>query len=431
MNLTISTDDADLTLALEGWSPPPSCETLYVNAPNARKAVNFLLQSPVNCRVVFRFPEAAINMAGLFSMCIDLQHQPVIEGLCAATSLAAAFKANRECRYSMHWLAPITSGCRDYRQMFWGAVNFSGNGVQDFDFSNVTSPLGMRNFFGGGSSMRTEYYDLLIQEWYDLLEQDRLPLPMSPVDMGNSICSPYVADMRLALIESGWDIQDGGVKEDERNWFEVALSDDFDSMLPDWERRVDTDCVATTSQGGILITERHLLYCDHWAPTPGKVVRLRSGEERGVINVTRNSGWDLSIAELDKPVVAEPVALLPADAVADMPLALGPPSRYQRGQAPAVVFFNRNNHASVCDLSWVHRDEISVQFREPASEARQELFVPIAVGDSGSPLCFVYQSQLVLIGVVTHPGTARFLTTAPVRQWMESVTGRQLRIIEV
>ena len=150
MNLTISTDDADLTLALEGWSPPPSCETLYVNAPNARKAVNFLLQSPVNCRVVFRFPEAAINMAGLFSMCIDLQHQPVIEGLCAATSLAAAFKANRECRYSMHWLAPITSGCRDYRQMFWGAINFSGNGVQDFDFSSVTSPLGMRNFFGGG-----------------------------------------------------------------------------------------------------------------------------------------------------------------------------------------------------------------------------------------------------------------------------------------
>ena len=61
MRLTISTDDSDLTRALEGWSPPPSCETLYIDAPNLRKAVNFFLQSQLNCRVVFRFPETPIQ----------------------------------------------------------------------------------------------------------------------------------------------------------------------------------------------------------------------------------------------------------------------------------------------------------------------------------------------------------------------------------
>jgi len=52
-------------------------QTLYIDAPLARKAVNLFLQSNVNCRVVCQFPETAINMAGLFSLCCKLSHQPV------------------------------------------------------------------------------------------------------------------------------------------------------------------------------------------------------------------------------------------------------------------------------------------------------------------------------------------------------------------
>lgn len=431
MKITISTDAADLNQELSGFDPPISCESLTVSAPNASKTVNLFLGSPLDCRVVFQFPDRPINLAGLLSLCSRLQSQPKIEGNCTATSLAAAFKGNSSCRYSMHWLAPRTVGCRDYRQMFWGATAFSGNGVQAFDYSSVQSPHGMRNFFGGGSGIRTEYYDSLLLALHGAMLAGKLPTPMSPVDFGNSISSPYVEQVKQDLIDYGWDIKDAGQKPDQRNWLEAALCEDFDRMLPDWERRVDTSCVATTSQGGILITDRHLLYCDHWAPAAGKIVRLRSGEERGVARVTRNSGWDLSIAELDRPVTAKPVSLLPVDAAADMPLSLGPPAQYLRGQAPAVVFFNRNNHASVCDLSWIHRDEIVCQFTQPAKPERQELFIPISVGDSGSPLCFVYQSKLILVGVVTHPGTARFLTTAEARRWLnETVSPTTLKIAE-
>jgi len=427
MRLTVSSDADDLTLSLERWSPPESCGSLIVDAPNVRKMVNLFLGSPVNCRVILRLPDAAINLAGLFAMCGLLSSQPVIEGDCTATSLAAAFKGNTECRYSMHWLAPRTNGCRDYRQMFFGATNYSGNGVQAFDYASVTSPFGMRNFFGGGSGIRTIYYDQLLHHLHSLMLDGNLPTPMDSVDFGASTCSPNLAQKRQELIDYGWGIQDDGVQPDTRSAFERELCDDFDASLS----AANTDCVCTSARNGILITPRHTLHVRHYIPPVGSTITLRSGESAKVTATESASVEDLSIVTLDQPVAAKPVAFLPASWAALMPNAYGPPTRYPEGHAPGLAYYNRNNIAGVADLSYVRSVAPVGKMKQSAMPSRADLYQPIAMGDSGTPACFTYRGELALAWpVAMSDGSGPWLAQPDVMAWIRAVTKTDLRIIE-
>ena len=428
MQMSIATDESDLSLSLEGWAPPSACQTLIVDAPNVRKMVNLFLGSPVNCRVILRLPDAAINLAGLFAMCASLSSQPIIEGDCTATSLAAAFKGNTECRYSMHWLAPRTKGCRDYRQMFYGAENYSGNGVQAFDYSSVTSPFGMRNFFGGGSGIRTMYYGQLLHHLHSLMLDGNLPTPMDSVDFGASICSPNLAQKRKELIDYGWNIQDNGVQPDIRSAFERELCDDFDASL----QQANTECVCTSARNGILITPQHTLHVRHFTPPVGSTIALRSGESAMVIATESASVEDLSIVKLDRPMAAKPVAFLPANWAALMPNAYGPPTRYPEGHAPGLVYFNRNNIAGVADLSYVHTSVPTGKMRKSPMPSRAGLYQPIATGDSGAPVCFIYGGELVLAWpMAMSDGSGPWLAQPDVIAWIRAVTKTDLRIIEV
>ena len=118
------------------------------------------------------------------------------------------FKNCENLRVSLHNLD--TSNVVDFRQCFWGARYFSGNGIQSWNFSKVRSPDGMQNFLGGGCKAHYLYYDPFIESLHRQMKAGTLPTPMDSVDMGESQHSPYVSNLKQELIEYGWNIKDGG-----------------------------------------------------------------------------------------------------------------------------------------------------------------------------------------------------------------------------
>ena len=60
----------DMARALESWPVPEACDELTIDAPQARRFTNCLLNSPINCRVtVVPTENDAVSYAGLFAGC--------------------------------------------------------------------------------------------------------------------------------------------------------------------------------------------------------------------------------------------------------------------------------------------------------------------------------------------------------------------------
>ena len=78
-------------------------------------------------------------------------------------------------------------------------------------FALWSHPKKFRNFFGGGSNIRTIYYDELIESLYKQMNAGTLSTPMKSVNMGDSYYSPYMKEKHDELVAYGWDIVDGGV----------------------------------------------------------------------------------------------------------------------------------------------------------------------------------------------------------------------------
>lgn len=421
MKLTCTTA-ADLTQAFARWSPPPGTEEFVVDCPATRKFVNAFLGSKIDCRIRITPPDGPVNYAGLFSMCDKLSHLPLID-TAKAISLAAAWKGNTEMRYSVHKYQ--TANCRDFRQCFWGCVNFSGNGVQHWDFSSAESPDAFRHFFGGGSGMRTSVYNELILSLHRQMRAGTLPTPFSPVDFGASQYTQLVADEREELIRYGWDIKDGGKVEVDLSPLEMLASSSVDSRLTQgvFLADVDTSPICTTSRGGVMITPRHAVFVAHYPPWVNQSIRLRNGEVGQVERVDRHEMWDFVIATLKEPLNVRPAMVLPQDWLPLLPNAYGPPTHYPAGTAAPVVWFNQQDRIGVYDIGFAGTSTLSAQFTRPSEPARQALMLGIGKGDSGSPLCLVAGDRLIAVAVLqSSNGSGPWISSH--RPWIDEVVAR-------
>ena len=425
MKLTVS-DATDMHRVFEGVTFPPEMQELHLQC-EAWRYVNCFLGSSLNARVTAEFPDRPINLAGMFARCRELESQPRLDTT-QATSMAAMFKECEDMRFSTHWIK--TDNCRDFRQMFWGCTSSMGNGPQRWNFTAARSPDAFRNFFGGGSGMASVYYNEFLRHVHAQMRAGTLPTPMSPVDMGESKFTEYARQYREELIEYGWDIKDAGqitidLSETEKT-FSRSVDDAIKTHGDQWIDAIDCSPVVKSSRNGTLITPRHTVHVNHYAPPIGHVVRFWRGETATVTAVARHPSADLCIATLDRDMEIRPAQLLSKEWTGKMPHAGGPPTQYPAGDAPPLVYFSDGNASKppgLNDLSYVAAST-STGFVYPCwNEARAKYPASIQVGDSGSSVCFLKGDRLVLAWPLqSGGGTGPWL--ADYREWIDGVVQR-------
>jgi hypothetical protein len=391
----------DMARALEAWPVPEACDELTIDAPQARRFTNCLLNSPINCRVtVVPTENDAVSYAGLFSGCRLLQHQPVVD-VSKCINMAAFFKECREARFNLYQFRQ-TANVRDMRQCLMGCVNLAGNGLQEWDFSGLSSEDAMRNF-AHGTTFRTECYDGLIKNLFRQAKVGTLPTPMHAVDFGSARYSPLVSEKRQFLIDYGWDIKDGGRVHidlsDTEKGYSKSVDDAIKAHGDQWLSAIDCSPVAKSSRNGTLVTPRHTIHVSHYAPHIGHVVRFWRGETATVTAVARHPSSDLCIATLDRDMDIRPAKLLPRSWRNELPNSDGPPTRYPAGSAPPLILFSDGNSSQppgLMDLSFVAAST-STGVPQYCSGGARAMYPPsIQVGDSGSSVCFLDGDRLVL-----------------------------------
>lgn len=419
MKITV-TGGMDMARALEEWRVPSACEELVIDAPNARRFTNCFLNSPINCRIRITptaLPE--VSYAGLFSMCRELSHQPFLD-MSRCISMAAMFKGNEAMRYNLYVMRD-TSKVRDMRQCFLGCTNYSGMGLQEWDFSGLASPNSM-TFFATRTTFQSRFYDGLIENLYEQAKVGTLPTPMHRVDFGNAKFSPHVKEKREFLISYGWEIMDNGEIPYELSKLDQAFIRAIDDRLEanEFPGSIDLGPMCRSARNGILISPRHVLYVRHFQPRPGQSVSFWNGETAIVQRNIPNS-WDISVAELREPVSTRPALVFPADWKTQMPMLAGPPSQYPSGTRPPMIWSNRLNEIGLWDLSYADDYPPQAQAANPVDPLREAWFQGIAVGDSGSPVCCVYGDRLV-VAFPLAMSTGSGVFTGAVREWLDEVT---------
>lgn len=442
MKITIEIEESENELQLNKafenvqW-PEYSDRTVDVvlDAPKIQKFVNCFLNSNINARVIITPPSEdiqSVNYAGMFSGCTQLNRQPVFDGK-KNRSMAAFFKSCENMRFNTYGID--TSNVVDFRQCFYGAKNFSGIGVAYWDFSSARSPDAFNNFFGGGSKMRTLYYDQFIEALYEQMKSGTLPTPMKSVDMGESQYSPLVAKKYKELIEYGWEFKDSGEVPYQLSPLEIEFSRSIDSRLKagTFPGDIDFGPVCISPRNGILISPRHMLHVRHYMPSAGESRKLISGETVVVDKVESGyKGLDIGIVTLKEDAKTRPALVLPRNWKTAMPLLGGPPTQYPRGAAPAMIRFRQRGEPTINDATYAQKDPIispSTGCTKPLDPLRLEYFKDIQMGDSGSPVCFVYKDRLVAsYSLATSGGTGVFL--AGVREWVDELCARTGHSVE-
>jgi hypothetical protein len=422
------------------------CSKLIIDAPKNQRFVNFFLNSDINVAVDIAPSDMDwVNYAGFFSGCKNLSHVPKWDNS-KNRSMAAMFKSCENMRFSLYGLD--TSNTTDFRQCFWGAKNYSGNGPQSWNFSSARSPDAMRNFMGGGCSMRQAYYDQFIESLWNQMQAGTLPTPMQDVDMGDSKYSPYYAGMRQELIDYGWELLDGGQAVptvEPSKWEKEFFNSVHDRIANDpdnWLDGVDMSCHTRSSHGGILISPRHMIYAYHWMPPVGKKVVFWNGQE-GIVE-HRDAGLvnygDLVLVRLKEPVQgANPVLFLEKDWEKQCPqLAVyGPPSPFLPMENIPTIWLDQRDRACVSAVSFITpyprmpSRVIVVVPEHPVFRSKYKDAIP---GDSGSPQCFLYKNRFVFSHPITSGGAGigTWVNLKEVRDYIDdklAVYGEKVQIL--
>jgi len=90
-----------------------------------------------------------------------------------------------------------------------------------------------------------------------------------------------------------------------------------------------------------------------------------------------------------------------------------------------MLFFNQREKVGIWDWSFASEVPPSCQCLKPTDPLRAAHYLGISVGDSGSPICAVYGSRLVVAyALVSSMGSGVF--TGAVSEWLSEVTSGEI-----
>ena len=169
-----------------------------------------------------------------------------------------------------------------------------------------------------------------------------------------------------------------------------------------------------TGRGGMLLTPRHLLCCEHWPLSVGLTVWFQDRDgrviTRQVVNVVtwktlRPNGYeqDFALAKLDGPADACTVYRVPpADWRTHMPLE-NPASGLIRN-VPLLVLDQTptpaNKRGILLNSQYWRWPSQWNGYRFAADHAYRPLSDDVIPGDSGSPVCWLVDGQLVVLSTL-------------------------------
>jgi len=149
--------------------------------------------------------------------------------------------------------------------------------------------------------------------------------------------------------------------------------------------------------GGIAVTPRHVLFAAHSRPANGASVRFVTASnavvERTVSTWLDCASADFSLGLLnsDLPATIVPIRILPRK------WALNVRNSFAAGLP--VFYTDQEKKALVADLTQL--SYFGFNITTPADATRASFYETVVSGDSGNPVCFIHNSELVLIGVFT------------------------------
>lgn len=173
-----------------------------------------------------------------------------------------------------------------------------------------------------------------------------------------------------------------------------------------WAASVDLTPIAKGSaNAGILISPRHVLFVTHYYPAINTEITWMTADNQAA---TRTLTAFASLPETGSYYPDLTVGVLDADVPETVSFAkvlddTGLPSSWT-GYCVPVVVRNREDKLSIADIgTWGN----SISLSMPITPTRAAKYQAMVSGDSGSPVCLVHDTKLVLVNLVTFGGAGR------------------------
>jgi len=178
-----------------------------------------------------------------------------------------------------------------------------------------------------------------------------------------------------------------------------------------WAYGFDLTCIAVynssemaSRRAGTLISPRHVMFANHYAPPDGTELRFVANDNTVVTRVLSNSVQialtDLRIGVLDSDVPTNLITfakVLPANFTNYFPNSLKPIS----SKLIPALCLDQNEDALESDISGI---TAGVSFAAPSNPTRSMFYADKTSGDSGQPAFIVLNGQLVVLTVYSYGG---------------------------
>ena len=181
---------------------------------------------------------------------------------------------------------------------------------------------------------------------------------------------------------------------------------------------------------GTLISRRHVLFVEHYNyhPSAGATIHFVDNNNNVVIRTITAVEKHPSVAEggtypditigilnEDVPNTISFAKILPDDYINYLPgfnMNLGIPARLP------VYIADQAENALISDLSSLGT---SFACSAPSDSRRQSFYESMIGGDSGSPVCFIINNSLVILGTVTWAGAGAGTSTQPFKNDINTI----------
>lgn len=198
-----------------------------------------------------------------------------------------------------------------------------------------------------------------------------------------------------------------------------------------WGASLDLTAFCITSQAGVLVSPRHVLFVTHYNPAVGATLQWVT-QDNQTISRTLSAIVSLPDTAYLHPDITVGVIDSEVPASISFVKVFGNASELDwNGYRVPVVIKDQFNTLHEADVHQIFSPSMSpaVWLQVPVSPVRLPRFKSIVAGDSGSPVCLVSGNKVILMTLLSQGGSGRgtFLASyiAPINAAMQQLGGTE------
>jgi len=198
-----------------------------------------------------------------------------------------------------------------------------------------------------------------------------------------------------------------------------------------WGASLDLTAFCTTSQAGVLVSPRHVLFVTHYQPAVGATLQWMTNDNQ---TISRTLAAVISLPDTAHLLPDITIGVVDSDVPGGISFvqvcALS--SRGWTGYRIPVIIrdqFNQLHEADVQQVSPAFFAAQTVWLQPPLAADRIPRYKTIISGDSGSPVCMVENGKPVLLMMLSQGGSGRGTLLAayiaPINAAMQQLGGTE------